>query len=355
MEGLRFMARLRVLVAVAALVVTVGLLLAGCLPKGPAEVTSAWPIANTERVVPRPPEPVLWPLTGLVAPDVQAIMLRPLSIKIENSAVSRPQTGLGSADVVYESVAEGGITRFNTIFQSQMPKTVGPVRSARLSDIWVVPQYHALFVFSGASRQVTNALKSAQLPNLSEDAGVSAPYSRSSARSAPHNLYVNTKKAYAEAAKRGMAVTGDVPRLQFSPRVAAQAATITVVSIPFSDANKVSWTYKPSAEKYLRVNDGQKAVDAANNKQIAASNVVVMWARYTAASRDKVGSTTYDINLGGTGRVSVFRSGKRFDGTWTADNTSPPKFAAADGTPIKLAPGNTWFQVVPLNVDITMK
>jgi hypothetical protein len=349
------MARLSRTVATALLAFTVALLSTGCMPGRPAEVTSAWPIATSERTVPRPPEPVLWPLTGLVAPDTAAIALRPLSIKIENSAASRPQTGLGSADIVYETVAEGGITRFNTIFQSRIPKTVGPVRSARLSDVWIVPQYHALFVFSGASRQVSKAVKAAGLPNLSEDAGVSAPYSRSSARSAPHNLYVNTKKAYAEAAKRKMAVIEDVPRLQFSPRFAAEATTITAVSIPFSDSNKVMWTYQPSSAKYYRVNDGRKAIDAGDNKQIAASNVVVMWARYTAASHDKVGSTTYDINLGGSGRVSVFRNGKRLDGTWTADNTAPPKFAAADGTPIKLAPGNTWFQVIPLSVSISMK
>jgi hypothetical protein len=349
------MVRLRALVAPAALLLVVALLPTGCLPRRLAEVTSAWPIANSERVVPRPPEPVLWPLTGLVAPGVEDIARRPLSVKIENSPISRPQTGLNSADVVYESVAEGGITRFNAIFQSRTPKTVGPVRSARLSDLWIVPQYHALFVFSGASYQVNSAIRSARLPNLSQDAGVSAPYSRSSSRSAPHNLYLNTTRAYAEAAKRGMAVTEDVPRLQFSPRVASDAATITVVSIPFSYANRVSWTYRPATKQYFRVNDGKKHFDDATNTQIAANNVVVLWARYSSSSRDKLGSTTYDISLGGSGRASVFRDGKRLDGTWTADNTAPPRFTAADGTPIKLAPGNTWFQVIPLNVSITMK
>lgn len=349
------MVRLRRLAVAATLVVLATLVLSGCLPKAPAQVTSAWPIADSERVVPRPPEAVRWPLTGLVAPDVEAITLRPLSVKIENSPQARPQTGLSSADVVYESVAEGGITRFNAIFQSQMPKTVGPVRSARLSDVWIVPQYHALFVFSGASYQVNAAVKRAGLPNLSQDAGVSAPYSRSSAKAAPHNLYLNTKKAYAEAEKRNMTVTEDVPRLQFSSRTSTEGAPVATLTIPFSYANKVSWTYKPETERYLRVNDGNRHIDAATGKQLAADNVVVMWARYISASRDKVGSTTYDIDLGGSGRVSVFRNGQRFDGTWNADNTAPPRFTAADGTPIKLTPGTTWFQVIPLSVNITMK
>ena len=152
-----------------------------------------------------------------------------------------------------------------------------------------------------------------------------------------------------------MSVTEDVPRLQFSPRASVAATPVSGIAIPFSDYNKVSWTYGSGDKRYYRMNDGKKHVDAATNEQVAATNVVVMWAQYTPASRDKLGSTTYDIKLGGTGRVSVFRDGGRVDGTWTADNTAPPRFTAADGTPIRLAPGNTWFQVVPLNVDITMK
>ena len=349
------MVRLRTATVAAVLVITAGLLLTGCGPKRPAEVTSAWPISNSERAVPKPPEIARWPLTGLAVQDGDSIARRALSVKIENSVPSRPQTGLNSADVVYESVAEGGITRFNAIFQSRMPKTVGPVRSARLSDLWIVPQYRALFVFSGASFQVNKAVKRAKLPNLSQDAGISAPYSRSSSRPAPHNLYLNTRKAYAEATKRGMAVTEDVPRLQYSTRLASGAATTSAISIPFSTSNKVTWTYDDSDGLYYRVNDGKKHYDAATDKQVVANNVVVMWARHTASSKDKLGSTTYDISLGGSGRVSVFRNGQRLDGTWTANNTAPPRFTTAAGLPIKLAPGTTWFQVIPLNVNITMK
>ena len=85
--------------------------------------------------------------------------------------------------------------------------------------MWIVPQYHGLFFYSGASTSVNFAVKKANLPNLSEDAGISAPYFRSSRRSAPHNLFLDTKKAYAEAVKRGKSVTERVPRLQHGPRV----------------------------------------------------------------------------------------------------------------------------------------
>ena len=101
----------------------------GCGGKQLPKLSSAWPTASAERVVPKPPTPPRWPLTGLPHRAPRPTKRRALSIKIENSDAARPQTGLQSADVVYEEVTEGGITRFNAIFQSKLPKVVGPVRS----------------------------------------------------------------------------------------------------------------------------------------------------------------------------------------------------------------------------------
>jgi hypothetical protein len=142
------------------------------------DVVSNWPDAKSERSTDKPVEPPRWPLTGLDAPSADAILQRVVSVKIENSPEARPQTNIQLADVVYESVTEGGITRFNCIFHSQAPDLIGPVRSARLSDLYVVPQYHAVFAFSGASPTVNAAVVAAKLENLSQDAGISAPYHR---------------------------------------------------------------------------------------------------------------------------------------------------------------------------------
>jgi len=96
--------------------------------------------------------------------------------------------------------------------------------------------------------------------------------------------------------------------------------------------------------------------DALTGEQITAKNVVVLWARMDAtAKRDVAGSTTYDIVLTGSNRATVFRNGQRFDGTWTATADSPPTFKATDGTAVRLAPGNTWFQVIPSDLNITME
>lgn len=316
---------------------------------------SVWPKADAERVVAEPPASPKWPLTGLDAPSESAVSVRPLSVKIENSPDARPQTGLNSADVVYESLAEGGITRFNCIFHSSLPAEVGPVRSARLSDLWIVPQYDALFVFSGASNKVNRAVRAAGLPNLSQDVGVSKPYRRSRERSAPHNLYLSTSGALEEAKKRGMRVTSALLGLQFDRRSTGSTSTISSVEIPFSQANTSRWTWDSTSARYLRFNNGAVHKDAETGRQVSADNVVVMWAKYDAASRDVVGSTTYDVTLGGSGRATLFRDGVRVECTWVAEKDSPPRFRDSDGKAVKLKPGRTWVEVIPLNGTITIR
>jgi hypothetical protein len=299
--------------------------------------------------------PPRWPFTGKDAPSTEAVEKRPLSIKIENSPSARPQIGLNSADVVYETITEGGITRFNCIFHSKLPKTVGPVRSARLSDMWIVPQYDGLFFFSGTSDSVSRAVRKYKLPDLSQDAGVSYPYWRASDRSAPHNLMLDTSKAYKEAKKRDFRMTTEVSGLQFDRLPAETTPTVTTIKIPFSQANSVRWEFDEDSDDYKRWNNGAVHRDRASGKQVNPRNVVVMWAKYTAATRDMVGSTTYDIDLGGSGKAAVFRNGQRYNCTWKADRDNVPRFVDEDGQPVKLAVGRTWFQVVPTDAKISAK
>ena len=319
-------------------------------------VVSNWPDAAGERTEPKPAEPLLWPLTGLEAPSAEAIASRVVSIKVENSREARPQAALQSADVVYETVTEGGITRFNALFHSQAPTTVGPVRSARLSDTDIVPQYKALFCFSGASASVNAKVRGSGIDNLSEDVGITKPFTRSSKRPRPHNLYTSVPELRAEAERRGMATTAQITGLAFEKKSSSATGTpVATIDIPFSSYNQVTWTYDAATSTYLRANNGKPFIDEASGEQVAVKNVIVLWAKYTAASRDKAGSTTYDITLVGNGRATVFRDGQAFSGTWEAGADAPPVFKAEDGTQIKLQPGNTWFQVVDTSVNIAMK
>lgn len=329
-------------------------LVVGCKGATPS-VIAIWPRADAERAVPKPPEPPRWPLTGMPAPSADILTRRVVSVKIENSSDSRPQSNLQLADVVYESVTEGGITRFNAIFHSQAPPVVGPVRSARLSDIYIVPQYQALFAFSGASSSVNGRVNAAGIDNLSEDAGIVAPFTRSSSRPRPHNLYVDIEKVRAEGERRKMDVTAEIRPFEFDRRARETTPSVTEITIPFSQTNTVAWTYNAEDDVYMRVNNGKKFLDAETDTQISARNVVVMWAKHQVASRDKVGSTTYEIVLDGQGRAVVFRGGQRFECTWKAKKGAPPSFEAEDGTTVKLLPGNTWMQVINTSVNIKLK
>lgn len=340
-----------------ALAVALLVALPGCSRRtAPRAVTSAWPRADAERVVPPPAEPTRWPLTGLDAPNASITKRRVVSVKIENSPPARPQTALNRADVVYESLAEGGITRFNAIFHSQDPKMIGPVRSARLSDTWIVPQYNALFFFSGASGFVTGRLKKAGIPLLSEDAGVTRVYVRSSARPAPHDLYLKGNLARQEGRRRGYPATQILKPFAFERRRVETTTTVTRIDIPLSTFSRTTWTYDPPTGMYLRQTNGVRHNDAETGQQVRTRNVVVMWAPMRSSGRpDKNGNPTYDIVLGGKNRASVFHDGRQFDGEWSADQNSPPVFKSDDGTLIKLAPGNSWFEVIPTNVNISLK
>jgi len=343
--------RTRFLVAFAIVLAAVGA--SGC--KAPAALDSAWPVAASERSVPKPAGMPRWPLTGLEAPSSDAVRTRVVAVKIENSTAARPQTGLDRADIVYETVTEGGITRFNALFQSYTPKAVGPVRSARPSDFAIVPQYHALFAHIGGDTSVRKELADKTRFDDMDQFFNPGPYWRSKERPAPHNLYLDIAKLrVAATTKRDFAAEADIKGLTFARSSSDATPAVTMLTIPFSSSNKVAWRFSSSAHTYARSINGKGHVDQGSGKQYTARNVVVLWAKTTrfTASRN---SQLHDIQLVGSGRASVFHDGQRIDGTWEAGETTPPVLKAADGRIIALAPGNTWFQVIGNDQSIVMK
>jgi len=343
----------RSMVVTAALVAAAGVLaLSGC--KAPTKLDAVWPAATSEPVVSRPAGPARWPLTGLDAPSPEAVTTRIVSVKIENAPGARPQSGLDQADIVYETLTEGGITRFNALFQSHSPKTVGPVRSARPSDFSIVPQYHALFAHCGADIQVRQVLSDHTKFDDMDQFFNPSPYRRVSDRPAPHNLYMSVPKLRSVAiSKRGYDATETVRGLDFVHAATTATPTVRTIGVAFSASNDVTWKYDVARHVYKRSINGKPHVDRVSGVQYTARNVVVLWAterRYTAAHNAQL----LEIGLTGTGRASVFRDGQRYDGTWQASATSPPVLRASDGSLIGLDAGNTWFQVIGNDQDIMM-
>ena len=327
--------------------------LAGC--KGSTTIESLWPAASTERVVPKPAGTPRWPLTGLEAPSFDATTIRVVSVKIENHSGARPQSGLDKADVVYEVVSEGGITRFHALFQSQVPKVVGPVRSCRPPDLFLIQQYHSLLAHVGGPKSVRTILASDKTRYNDMDQFFNpAAYWRVSTRSAPHNMYMDITKLRGFATtKRGYPASETVTGFEFARASSAATPTVTQLTVPVSASTKSSWRYDPATRTYARSINGTAHKDAVTGKQLTSRNVIVMWANITPYPGDTHG--VVQIALTGSGRVSVFIGGQRVDGTWEAGTDAPPRFKDASGAPIKLDPGNTWIQVIGTTQNISTK
>ncbi|MDR3364817.1 MAG: DUF3048 domain-containing protein [Clostridiales Family XIII bacterium] len=324
----------------------------GCSQAEPEQEPEATPIvvAPEPEPEPEPEPPILFPLTGIEAGDENLMHLRPLAVKIENTPESRPALGITHADVVYETITEGGITRFNAIFQSDVPEKIGSVRSARNSDVTIVPEYDAIFVFSGTNDQVWAALGKTTITFMEEGSAKKALY-RVSHKAAPHNLYTDTELVFPRAVEMNYPLDTNYPKfLLFGDNDTAALGDendAIEIYVPYSGSMfNVTWKYDAASGTYLRfIQDKAQCDEEDGTKQIAADNVVALSVPYVSAPPVPNKGQTYNLDFTGTGSAIVFRDGIRIDGTWRTDGTHPPIFEDAAGNPILLKPGKTWFQI----------
>jgi hypothetical protein len=291
------------------------------------------------------------PLTGLSVAADSPVLHRPaIFVKIENAPQARPQSGLDKADVVYEAVAEGGITRFAAIFQSQDPGRVGPVRSVRPQDPDLAGPLHGLAAFSGGLSAFVEPLNEVA-QNLSSDViGEGPPYVRIHDRQAPHNLYLDIAGLWPKAD----ADHKDPPPPLFSygslPSTATPASAVTIHVSPI-----VTVTWKWDGKAWRRTQDGQPFT-VTGSGQIGPQNVIVQSVVISTTQYvDPAGTPVPSSQLVGSGPAVLFRDGKELKGTWTkTDRTTPTTFTAADGTTMLLQPGQTWVELAPTGDTISV-
>ena len=327
--------------------------LTGCRSKDPVVVTPP-PVEVAEE----PEWPTLWPLTGLEAGDSEIILRRSMSVKIDNHPQSGSKVGINSADVVFETLAEGGVTRFNAIYQSEIPEIVMPVRSARDSDLYIVSQFgNALFFYSGGNRDVLRMLRNSDIDCMEHGVIGDALFSRSPERAAPHNLIVHLADAYDVARDRDLEVETVQPIAGFAfqdedSNFTEAGIAATQVHIPFSPVSDTRWDWDADSDLWLRSSGGQPQYDGATDEQIGFTNVIVLWATHSAGS--VAGNlVTYNIDLVSGGDVSIFMEGVRIDGTWEGSADAPQNFRDNEGNPILLSPGRTWISVMPVDEAIS--
>jgi len=326
------------------------LLTAACA-QGPAALQSAWPVASVEATVAPPADALRYPLTGLSADDEIAVARRPLCVKVVNSGAASALAGVQTADVVYETADTGTHTQLACLFQSRVPRQVAPVGAAGMPDLWIVPQYAAALFSTGAPATLSASIVRAGLLNLSQDTTAQSLYSRRR----PSSVALDGPASRDALIARESDAASQPERLRYSSSFESSSDPISQVSIPFSTSVAVGWTYDAKHDVYRRFENRRAQIDMATRKGIVATNVVVLWAHHTPLDPDVAGGGGFDVTLGGSGQVSVFRGGRRLDGKWKADGQSPPRFVAENGSAIKLAPGNTWVEVIPLSTNITLR
>lgn len=293
------------------------------------------------------PKPLVYysPLTGEKVPDQASTGQAVTGIMIENSPDARPQSGIKPAGVVFEAIAEGGITRFLALYQSAKPQLIGPVRSVRLYYVdWVAP-FQASIAHIGGSKFALNEVRNGNYRDIDQFFNAGS-YWRATDRYAPHNVYTSFERLDALNQKKGYttSVFTAWPRKDGAPSKAPNATVIDVKisGIPYNS----HYQYDAASNTYLRSEGGAQHIDREAG-QIAPTTVIVM-----DTVMNKVFEDGYreQITTVGSGRVRVFQDGTVIEGTWTKkDRGSQISFTDASGKEIPLSRGQTWITAVPVN------
>lgn len=275
-----------------------------------------------------------------------------LAVKIDNTAKSHPHVGMAQADVVYVEPVEGGLTRLLAVFSSAVPKEVGPVRSARESDLAILGNYGPVaFAYSGASHYTERLLARGSEVNLSYGAS-SQGFRRDPSRPAPYNVIGDPKALLARA--KGSVVPND-PGFVFGAGPAGGAkATEVATRWP---AASVSFTWDAGRKEYLLATDGKPDVDPQGKQHGAATVVVQEVPTHSSQNRDVRGAPTPVVTLTGKGRVTVLRGGQVWRGTWSRPSlTAATSFTGPSGQPLTMDPsGPLWVLLVAPGQAVTVR
>ncbi|MFQ5452083.1 MAG: DUF3048 domain-containing protein [Candidatus Paceibacterota bacterium] len=303
---------------------------------------------------------------------------RPLGVMIENHEDARPQSGLSSADIIHEAVAEGGITRFLVIFYCKDAKFVGPIRSARVYFLDMLRGYgeYPLYVHVGGANTPGPADALGMIRKLGWDGyndmnqfSVAFPYfyrdyDRNPGVATEHTMYSSTQKLWKYAKeKRKLTEVDEDGALwdeSFEPWEFIDGDPVSnptkKISYEFwegKDPYSVTWKYDLKTNSYLRFHgDGKAHTDKNTGKQLAPKNVVVVFMRESAAQDGYKGQHLL-YGTTGTGKAIVFQNGDVIEGTWSKrKETSTLILKDSSGSEIKFVRGQIWISMVPTGVDV---
>ncbi len=303
-----------------------------------------------------------YPLTGVPMADPSVAAHPAVVVKMDNSPWARPQVGINQADIVIELLVEG-ITRFALVYGSQTPNTVGPVRSARSSDIDLLAGLgRPLLGWSGANPTVTKQVTTAAGLGLLIDAsrGSNPPeYWRDNTRQAPHNLFTSIPMLLSRfGAGDTSPPQAILPIGPTGTTMAASGVSAPGVTINFGSGVVVSYAWDAAAKGWARFQVDQlhdlahsATLDSAG-QQVTPPNLVVLFTPYGVSVADPKSPQAESVGAG-TGMVLV--DGHQIPINWSRPvNTSPYRFTTTDGVPYTLPPGRTWVALPEVGSAVTV-
>ena len=266
-----------------------------------------------------------------------------LVVKIDDTTQAHPQIGLDQADLVYIEQVEGGLTRLAAVFSSAIPSHIGPVRSARITDIELLAQFgHIAFTYSGAQSKLLPVIHAANLQDLGAQRESPTIYIRDEARNAPVNLILRADLLMARLKDQGVAIeTSKNMGWKFgAPPVGGQLINSVKLKWP---ANSYSATWSSAESRWLLFHGGNPDL-ASDGKQLGPTTLVIQLVSITPSQyHDKFGGVTPFSATVGEGNGFILRDGHAFAAKWNRPSaTSGTTWTEIDGSPLPFAPGQVW-------------
>ncbi|WP_339165480.1 DUF3048 domain-containing protein [Siminovitchia sp. FSL W7-1587] len=285
-----------------------------------------------------------FPLTGMEAKKDSS--QRAIAITVNNHPKARPQSGLAEADIVYEVLTEGAVTRFLAIYQSEKPETVGPVRSARKYFIDLAKGYDSLYISHGYSPEAKRMLENGVIDHINGMRHDGTLFKRVGFRKAPHNSYITFDKIEKQAADSDFEMDKPPKPLAFLKKEEVESLdgeSVSNMTISYSkDAVFASeFSYDANKEKYTRSTGEVEMVEYETNEPVLFDNVIVVEAAHHVA--DEQGRK--EIALESGGEAYVLQHGIKKEAEWRNEDGRIVPYE--DGRPVKLVPGKTWISIVP--------
>ncbi len=322
-------------------IIALALALTGCV-----EAPMPVPTPTYTSTYVAPPPISLTPLTGQVIP-AGSVLGPSLAAKVDNHVDARPQVGLEHTDLVFEELVEGGLTRYVAVWQSDVPAEIGPIRSIRPMDPDIISALGGIVAYSGGQLRFVQAMKDTGVYNaIHGQPDTEDVMYRTKAKDAPHNVLVRAPQLIAKHSD----LVAPAQQFSFAPDAAGSTAAregspVAVIALRFGAPSTPSWTFDAASGRFLRSQAGAADLDTVG-AQLSAANVIVV--RVPIGNDGGVPKT----ELIGSGEAWISSAGATVHATWAkGSRTDPIRLTDDTGTVIRLAPGNSWIELVPLSGD----